>query len=136
MKVLKMFLMLFVVMVMPVSFVGCGSDESFEQEQHKKAEAYKQHRMEQEIQSIIGDTSVGGSFVKMYGHGLYFFSCTGDQFGYAFHKFCEANTNLEFVSQSGEVQRQNRVQVRYPPSNADYGATVGYWVHFREKSQK
>ncbi|GEM_PF-2847874 len=68
-----------------------------------------------------------------YRHNLYYFTnSTGPDFLQALSRFLDIHTNLEVVTWTSDVQRQNRDE-RGWTSRSDYGATVGYSVAFNEK---
>jgi hypothetical protein len=67
--------------------------------------------------------------LKDFGQGVHYFSQTRDEFGVELALFLENHTNLEVSAIAGEVSRKNEMG----PYQGDYGATVGYFVTFREK---
>jgi len=76
----------------------------------------------------IGDLSN----VRPFGNDIYYFPFVEDEFRYTVSAFLSVHTNLEVITVSEDVVRQIRpnYQDHY---YADYGATIGHTVFFREK---
>jgi hypothetical protein len=72
-----------------------------------------------------------------YGNGVYYFPSVEADFGNALSMFLQNHTNLEVGAIGGDVRRRvgsRNTPLTEPDAGAcEYGATVGYFVTFREK---
>jgi hypothetical protein len=85
--------------------------------------------IEKTVPDVIVDEVKKTFEVMDFGNGVRYFPFTGARFGEKLSEFIGSNTNLEFVAFAGDVVQRNQEYVR----TCDYGATIGYFVIFREK---
>ncbi len=72
--------------------------------------------------------------IQSFGNGVYYFPFVRDEFRYTVSAFLSIHTNLEVLAVSEDVIRQSRIDSNHSDDwRADYGATVGHTIFFREK---
>ena len=115
--------------------VGCDSEQRPQPQRD-----YLNPSLQENAVFSTEEKTAGGAPVSLpiaYGNDVYYFPYIQADFGNALSVFLRRHTNLEVSSIGGDVRRrfgnQDRRSKQVDVSHFDYGATVGYFVTFREK---